>query len=261
VSDRRSTTPRGCLGGTAGVLKDADRLIGPTTARHGRHQLSVEITANASSPGGYREHVLPRGSHHLVARDYAGEEPAIVLLHGFPDNQHLYDRLVPELARRRVVTFDSSTGENPTSPSATRTLPATRPATPTPSSRTCSSPRLCWSPTTSPAHRRSTGPSSTRSASRGWSFCTRTTTASCPGGCAPGGDLAVLHPGRPSRRPSGVDVVRAAVSPPVPGTGGALVPRRARRGSVHTAALRAVLSSPPRRTRRSSGSIETCRRP
>jgi haloalkane dehalogenase len=29
-----------------------------------------------------------------------------VLLHGFPDNRHLYDRLVPELARRRVVTFD-----------------------------------------------------------------------------------------------------------------------------------------------------------
>jgi pimeloyl-ACP methyl ester carboxylesterase len=29
-----------------------------------------------------------------------------VLLHGFPDSLHLYDRLVPELARRRVVTFD-----------------------------------------------------------------------------------------------------------------------------------------------------------
>ena len=29
-----------------------------------------------------------------------------MLLHGFPDNQHLYDRLVPELAGRRVVAFD-----------------------------------------------------------------------------------------------------------------------------------------------------------
>ncbi|MGH3143539.1 MAG: alpha/beta fold hydrolase, partial [Gaiellales bacterium] len=63
-------------------------------------------TSNASSPGGCREHLIPRGVHHLYARDYAGEEPAIVLLHGFPDSLHLYDRLVPELARRRVVTFD-----------------------------------------------------------------------------------------------------------------------------------------------------------
>jgi pimeloyl-ACP methyl ester carboxylesterase len=29
-----------------------------------------------------------------------------VLLHGFPDSLHLYDRLVPELAQRRVVTCD-----------------------------------------------------------------------------------------------------------------------------------------------------------
>jgi haloalkane dehalogenase len=66
----------------------------------------IETTANSPSPDGYREHSIPRGPHHLHAREYAGEEPAIVLLHGFPDNQHLYDRLVPELARRRVVTFD-----------------------------------------------------------------------------------------------------------------------------------------------------------
>jgi haloalkane dehalogenase len=61
----------------------------------------------AAAPGrGYREHQVPRGEHRLYARDYPGEEPAIVLLHGFPDNLHLYDRLVPELAARRVVAFD-----------------------------------------------------------------------------------------------------------------------------------------------------------
>jgi hypothetical protein len=43
----------------------------------------LEITANAPSPIG-REHIIPRGPHHLSARDYAGEEPAIVLLHDFP---------------------------------------------------------------------------------------------------------------------------------------------------------------------------------
>jgi haloalkane dehalogenase len=70
-------------------------------------QAQGSVTA-AASPGGrrYQEHSVPRGPYRLYARDYAGEEPGIVLLHGFPDNQHLYDRLVPELARRRVVTFD-----------------------------------------------------------------------------------------------------------------------------------------------------------
>jgi pimeloyl-ACP methyl ester carboxylesterase len=45
--------------------------------------------------------------HRLCVRQYPGAEPAIVLLHGFPDNMHLYDRLLPYLApARRVVTFD-----------------------------------------------------------------------------------------------------------------------------------------------------------
>jgi pimeloyl-ACP methyl ester carboxylesterase len=55
----------------------------------------------------YTEHVVERGPYHLYAREYPGEEPAIVLMHGFPDNLHLYDRLLPWLApSRRVVTFD-----------------------------------------------------------------------------------------------------------------------------------------------------------
>jgi haloalkane dehalogenase len=55
----------------------------------------------------YIEHVVQRGPYHIYAREYPGEEPAIVLMHGFPDNLHLYDRLVPWLiTSRRVVTFD-----------------------------------------------------------------------------------------------------------------------------------------------------------
>ena len=54
----------------------------------------------------YREHTVPRGPYRIYARDYSGEEPAIVLMHGFPDNMHLYDRLVPRLSDRRVVVFD-----------------------------------------------------------------------------------------------------------------------------------------------------------
>ena len=54
----------------------------------------------------YREHRVPRGPHRLYAREYPGADPTIVLMHGFPDDLHLYDRLVPELAGRRVVSFD-----------------------------------------------------------------------------------------------------------------------------------------------------------
>jgi haloalkane dehalogenase len=54
----------------------------------------------------YREHMVPRGGCRIYAREYEGEEPAIVLMHGFPDNLHLYERLVPHLSGRRVVVFD-----------------------------------------------------------------------------------------------------------------------------------------------------------
>jgi haloalkane dehalogenase len=55
----------------------------------------------------YTEHFVERGPFRIYAREYPGEEPAIVLMHGFPDNLHLYDRLLPWLiTSRRVVTFD-----------------------------------------------------------------------------------------------------------------------------------------------------------
>lgn len=55
----------------------------------------------------YQESWVSRGQHRIYVRDHPGEEPAIVVLHGFPDNLHLYDRLVPHLSpSRRVVAFD-----------------------------------------------------------------------------------------------------------------------------------------------------------
>jgi pimeloyl-ACP methyl ester carboxylesterase len=48
-----------------------------------------------------------RGQYNLHVQEHPGNEPAIVLMHGFPDNLHLYDRLTPYLApHRHVVTFD-----------------------------------------------------------------------------------------------------------------------------------------------------------
>jgi len=52
------------------------------------------------------ERFVSHGEHRIYAREYAGQELSIILMHGFPDNLHLYDRLVPHLSPRRVVTFD-----------------------------------------------------------------------------------------------------------------------------------------------------------
>ena len=80
----------------------------------------------------YTEHTVPRGRYRIYAREYAGEEPAIVLMHGFPDNLHLYDRLIPQLSGRRVVVFDFLGWGGRTSRAVIRTRRTTKPATSTP---------------------------------------------------------------------------------------------------------------------------------
>jgi haloalkane dehalogenase len=54
------------------------------------------------------KHYIPLEQGRVACCDYAGSGPAFVLTHGFPDNQLIYDDLVPYLlaAGRRVVTFD-----------------------------------------------------------------------------------------------------------------------------------------------------------
>ena len=55
----------------------------------------------------YKESWVDRDGHRIYTREYPGQEPAILLLHGFPDDLHLYDRLLPHLnPPRRVITFD-----------------------------------------------------------------------------------------------------------------------------------------------------------
>jgi haloalkane dehalogenase len=58
---------------------------------------------------GLTSQTLPvqRGPYELYAEMVPGEGVPIVLMHGFPDSTHLYDRLVPYLAGSRpVVRFD-----------------------------------------------------------------------------------------------------------------------------------------------------------
>jgi len=61
---------------------------------------------DADNDGGFRDRRVQRGPYRLHVRERPGSGPAIVLMHGFPDNHHLYDRLVPYLPGRHVVVFD-----------------------------------------------------------------------------------------------------------------------------------------------------------
>jgi pimeloyl-ACP methyl ester carboxylesterase len=62
----------------------------------------------SSDHAAFVEHRISRGEGKVYARDYAGSGPAFVLMHGFPDNLHIWDDLIPFLVAsgRRVVTFD-----------------------------------------------------------------------------------------------------------------------------------------------------------
>lgn len=54
------------------------------------------------------EHRVERAGGSVYVRDFPGNGPAFVMVHGFPDNSHIYDALIPHLAAagRRAVTID-----------------------------------------------------------------------------------------------------------------------------------------------------------
>ncbi len=54
------------------------------------------------------EHRVPHDRGSVCVRDFGGAGPAFLLLHGFPDNSHIYDDLIPHLvsAGRRTVAID-----------------------------------------------------------------------------------------------------------------------------------------------------------
>ena len=57
----------------------------------------------------YTTHAVWRGGFMIHVREYGRKnaKPTFVMMHGFPDSMHLYDRLVPLLATdRHVITFD-----------------------------------------------------------------------------------------------------------------------------------------------------------
>src|SRR5215831_1835696 len=73
------------------------------------HPVTLDLLCDTPPEGmmAYQETFIQRDQHRIYVRDHPGAEPAIILMHGFPDNVHLYDRLSPYLSPpRRVVLFD-----------------------------------------------------------------------------------------------------------------------------------------------------------
>src|SRR3954471_23840149 len=62
----------------------------------------------SSDHAAFVEYRMSGGEGKGYGRDHAGSGPAFVLMHGFPDNLHIWDDLIPFLVAsgRRVVTFD-----------------------------------------------------------------------------------------------------------------------------------------------------------
>jgi haloalkane dehalogenase len=59
-----------------------------------------------TKPGATNERRIGTPNGSVFARELPGEDPPIVLMHGFPDDHRIYDKLVPRLSPRRAVAFD-----------------------------------------------------------------------------------------------------------------------------------------------------------
>ncbi len=92
----------GGLGGCASPPPDTQPLLDAHLAAFAKQQPHVVHRIARDAPAGQQQ---------LAVREFGqafkGQGPTLVLMHGFPDNQHLYDLLIPQLAARyHVLSFD-----------------------------------------------------------------------------------------------------------------------------------------------------------
>lgn len=109
--------PRGCEG-AAELVAAASRVYSNLSReadfRGSPPDLAPSLTRYESefaSKHPFVEHRIDRSGFTIAAREFgaehAGAGPTLVLMHGFPDNQHLYDRIAPRLGETyRTITFD-----------------------------------------------------------------------------------------------------------------------------------------------------------
>jgi pimeloyl-ACP methyl ester carboxylesterase len=91
------------------VLVIAALLLGGCATKPDLNAFYLDYERDFRQRTAYAVHAVARDDYQLHAREFGAENtgPAIVLLHGFPDSLHLYDRVVTPLARtRRVIAFD-----------------------------------------------------------------------------------------------------------------------------------------------------------
>lgn len=86
-------------------------LSGCATAPDTQPILDAHLAAFAKAQPHQVLRVQRADGNSLAVREFGaafkGQGPSIVLMHGFPDNQHLYDLLIPQLATtHHVVSFD-----------------------------------------------------------------------------------------------------------------------------------------------------------
>src|SRR5262244_890483 len=174
----------------------------------------------------YQETFVQRAQHRIYVQDHPGAEPAIILMHGFPDNVHLYDRLSPYLSpTRRVVLFDflgrGSSDKPPGYPYTTDNQVGDLDAVITHGAR-ASRPRRArrLGPT---GHRLGAGPPR----ARGRAGVVEHVLLRNADASAAGGDLALLHARDQKRRETCVaDVQELALPPDVLVAGREVHPRR-----------------------------------
>jgi haloalkane dehalogenase len=84
-----------------------DNLIRFSTSRTEAAVLRIPNGTPPPAPAGSEPFTVVFEGQTIRGIEIPGAEPAVVLLHGFPDNLHLYDELYPLLAgKRRVIAFD-----------------------------------------------------------------------------------------------------------------------------------------------------------
>src|SRR5262249_51792195 len=66
----------------------------------------VVMSRNIPGPAAATSRSVPGPNGRLHVTDQPGEGPPLVLLHGFPDDSRIYDRLIPLLTPRRVLALD-----------------------------------------------------------------------------------------------------------------------------------------------------------
>ncbi|MFP4896916.1 alpha/beta fold hydrolase [Paraburkholderia sp. EG304] len=66
------------------------------------------LITGATGKTGVHEFRIEKAGQSIYVKDYPGAAPAMVMVHGFPDNHRIYDELAPILSERgqRVITFD-----------------------------------------------------------------------------------------------------------------------------------------------------------